>query len=526
MYTRNFKENKIKITFNEFLQLKNLNEQIIISPPLAVMPEFKLRGKTIQILIKEELKPNSTYNIFFGNAIGDLTENNPVENFQFIFSTGDVIDSLSIDGKLYNAWDLKPVKGVNIGLYLQGNDTIPLDSLPYFIKPYYLTKTNESGNFSLKNLANQSYLIFALNDKNGNMIFDQPSESIAFSDSLVTPYYLKAPFNDSISHDSGQVTKVAPLSLRPVPLGLALFQETDSIQRLLKVVVPNNYQVNFIFKRPVEHLIVESLHPEIQENWYIAEYNATRDTITYWIRNLGQDSLRMVLNENNFVDTINISLLKRTKGRRSEKDDLPQKKIELKNNLKNNLTDLNKPLTLTFGYPLASVDTSRIRVFENDTVGVNATFSFADSANRKFKVEYPWKKATAYSLHLFDSAFIDIHHSTNDSILIQFSSKSNEDYGNLIIQFTPKQASMNYIVQLLSGENVVRETFVAGEEKVSFTYLTPGKYRVRAIYDANNNGKWDTGHYIYKMQPEKVAFFPIEITIRANWDMEEAWELE
>ncbi len=190
IFSRNFDAEKIKITFNEFIQLKDINNQVIISPPMTIMPEFKLKGKSLVIDIQDELKGNTTYNIFFGSAIVDLTENNPLENFQFIFSTGDVIDSLSIDGQVYNAFDLTPVKNVNIMLYTNNNDTIVFDSLPYFVRPYYMTKTDESGNFSLKNLADQPYKIFALSDMNGNMIYDQPSELIGFINDTIVPIYI------------------------------------------------------------------------------------------------------------------------------------------------------------------------------------------------------------------------------------------------------------------------------------------------------------------------------------------------
>ncbi len=526
-YSRNFEGDKIKITFNEFVQLKNINDQIIISPPMSVMPDFRLKGKSVLIVLNEKLNKNSTYNLFFGDAIVDLTENNPFTNFQFIFSTGDVIDSLTIEGQIYNAPDLKPVKGVNIGLYPKGNDTIPFDSLPYFVKPYYLTKTDELGNFKLRNLSDKAYLLFALSDMNSNMIFDQPNESIAFLDSLITPQYIMQQKSDSIAEDSIIVSIPVSGTKPPAPMKMALFQEIDSVQKLLKVFVPRDYQINFIFKRPVEEFQVEPLNLETPDNWSILEYNASKDTITCWVNNTGQDSMKLIVKENNIIpDTLNLALVKRTKGKKQEIKEIVTNKLILKSNLKGNSIDLNKPVIFTSLYPLKSVDTAHIKLLENDTVPVNPFYSFPDSVNRKFMIEYQWKKSTPYSFIFYDSTFIDIHGAVNDSSSFRFTSKSPEDYGNFIIQFMPSVSSLNYIVQLLAGETIIRETSVVGENKINFTYLPPGKYTLKVIYDANSNQKWDTGDYIYKIQPEKVAIFPSEISIRANWDVEEVWELE
>jgi hypothetical protein len=526
MHCRNFHEEKIKITFNEFIQLKELNNQVIISPPMTIQPEFKLKGKSLLIEIKDQLKENTTYNIFFGSAIVDLTEGNPFENFQFIFSTGNVIDSLSIDGKVHNAFDLAPLKSVNIMLYTHSNDTIVFDSLPYFVKPFYMTKTDEAGNFSLKNLADQPYKIFALNDLNGNLIYDQPTESIGFIEDTIMATYIPPRINDTIENDSVNLEKIVPPRTPENRVKLAVFQEIDSIQKLLKVTVPKKNQILFIFKRPTHKLSVVPLNKDIHELWSIAEFNENRDSISYWVKDIGIDSLHLKISENDVIlDTIKIALFRKSKGKKSESKDEKPEKLEIKNNLKSNLIDLNKPLTLTFGYPLQKVDTAGIKFYENDTIPLKVKYSFADSVNRKITFDYRWKKATSYSILIYDSALVDIHNHKNDSLLIKFTSKSPEDYGNLSINLEVPATGINHIIQLISGGAVVRETQIKETGRVSFTYLNPGKHTLKVIFDDNNNGTWDTGDYIYKVQPETVRFFTEEINVRANWDVEEDWKL-
>ena len=172
------------------------------------------------------------------------------------------------------------------------------------------------------------------------------------------------------------------------------------------------------------------------------------------------------------------------------------------------------------------MDTSKILLFENDTIPVYPVVSFADSSSRKLSIDYRWKNSTSYRLFIRDSTFINIHHSVNDTIEMKFRSKSVEDYGNLYIQFKTARSGVNHIVQLLSGDKVFLEKQVKSEERIAFNYLAPGKYKLKVIFDLNDDGYWDTGDYIYKIQPEEVLFFPSEISIRSNWDVEETWEIK
>jgi len=522
----NFSQKKIRITFDEFIQLKDINSQVIISPPIDKTPEFKLRGKSLIIEMTETLKENTTYNIFFGNSIVDLTENNPFENFQYVFSTGNVIDSLSISGSIYNAFDLAPVKNINVMLYLNINDTIPFDSLPYFVRPYYLTKTDASGNFTFNNLIDQPFKLFALNDQNSNLIYDQPSEAIAFLDTLISPVYKQTKVPDTIESDTMVIDDIEKILSFKSGIKLALFNEADSAQKLIKVTLIKKNQLSFFFKRPVSNLTVRPLNLKTGLDWGIQEVNITKDTINYWIKNMIQDSITFEVSDNGIIlDTVEVAVVKKGKDKKQGSDARDTTILTIKTELKANHSELYQPFKLIFDYPVTTFNPTKLQLFKHDTIPVDAALSFTDPAQRKFDVDYKWSSATPYKLVIIDSAFFDLLHRTNDTLKFTFISKSVEDYGNFFINVKLPEAETNVIFQLLSGDKVQEEFIISGSERLSFIHLTPGDYKLKAIFDSNMNGKWDTGDYMYKKQPEEVRFYSSDITIRANWDVEEDWEL-
>lgn len=524
--SRNFKRKKIKITFDEFIQLKDINSQVIISPPLDQTPEFKIRGKSLIIEITGALKENSTYNIFLGNSIVDLTENNPVENFQYVFSTGNVIDSMSLAGSIYNAFDLTPVKSINVMLFLDNNDTLPFDSLVYFVRPYYLTKTDASGNFIFNNLINQSFKLFALNDQNGNLIYDQPTESIAFSETLIFPTFVQISEPDSIESDTVMMESIEKLMSFKTGIKLALFTETDSTQKLIKATLVRQNQLSFIFKRPTTSLIVRPLNLPDDLDWGIAEPNIAKDTIYYWLKNLSQDSITFEISDNDVIlDTVEVGVIKKSKNRKQGTGAIDTTLLTIKTELKTNHANLYKPFILAFDYPVISFNPDKIQLFEQDTIPVEAVKYFTDPVQRKFAVDYKWNSATPYKLVIIDSTFFDLLYRTNDTISFSFISQSVEDYGNFFVNVNLLNTSTDVIFQLLSGDKVKEEFIISSSERLSFIHLTPGDYKLKAIFDSNRNGTWDTGDYIYKIQPEEVKFYSSDITIRANWDVVEDWEL-
>ncbi len=548
-YTRNFDETRIRIYFDEFVELKDVNQQLIVSPPMEEMPEIKSRGRSIQVDFKEPLKDSTTYTLFFGNAIVDITENNPISNFLYVFSTGNILDSLTLKGLVTDAFTNAAVPDVSLMLYLDNNDTIPFDSLPYFVKPYFMTRTVANGEFTFNNLPDKSFKIFALEDQNATLTFDQPTERIAFIDSLVEPYYVPPVVkdtaelkNDSLSADTlnpapiqtdtlkvdsiPQDTMFNPLRTRQL-LNMYLFQETDSNQRFIKASLLKPQNIAFIFKNPViapDILVIDTV---IKDSWYIREDGVAGDTILYWMTEIPSDSLTFVIEDNGeILDTTRIALKATEKKRRGRKDkeDEEAKKESLKPDFMKGSPIPGKPFVVRFPYPIKTYNERDIMMIEGEDT-LFTRFEFTDSIRRKAVINRDWEESTRYKFIIPDSVFTDIRGLSHDTLTPSFTTKALADYGNFYVDITIGKPGANFILQLLEGDKKHREIQITEEGRVAFEYLLPASYQLKVIYDTNHNGKWDTGDYHYKIQPEAVNFFPKEITVRANWDIVEEWEL-
>ncbi len=563
IYSLNFKSDKIRIYFDEFLELKDISNELIVSPPMKKMPDIKLKGKSIIIEFKEPLRKNTTYNIFFGESVTDLTENNPVSNFQYIFSTGDVLDSLSMKGDILSAFNLEPIEGVNIMLYPDIYDTIPFDSVPYLVRPYYLTRSDENGHFILNNLSNGTFKIFALLDVNANLIYDQPNENIAYIDSMVTPWFIEPVLpNDSLQTDSlftdsllidflfKDSTGLDHTSTDPViseilatdtlrtdtlsndtvatapPLffSMLLFEEEDTIQRLDKAYLAGKNKIQFVFKTATENPKAIPLNISTTELPKIEELNKTKDTLTLWLLDPEIDSVTFQIVDMGIVlDTVEIAIVKKQRGNKKKKDKTPERP-GVKFNLKNGVILPENPLQITFNYPLKTFDTSGVLFIEAEDT-LKAEIQFSDSIRRHAIIDFPWKESTKYALIIPDSVITDIIGRSNDSIIEFFRTKPLEDYGNFKIDITVEHPSDFHIMQWIDkNENIIQEILVTADTSITFTNELPGVYLLKLIYDENKNRKWDTGNYLESLQPETIIYYEKAIEVRANWDIEESWK--
>ena len=520
-YSSQFNSNKIEILFNEFILLKDIKNQMIISPPLNEIPDVTVKGKTLVFEIKEKLKENTTYTIFFGNGIVDLTEGNILSAYEYVFSTGSRIDTMTINGKVVNAFSQKPEKDYYVMLYDKTDD-----SIPYKEKPYYLAKTNETGEYTLNNLRNIPYKIFALKDANNNFKFDQPIEKIAFADSLVIPHYKPIIKIDSTLKDSLQKDSIKPklnivkqFSLKD----LRTFQEIDSTQRLLRAEFVKKGQLLFAFRYPVKNLSIQVLDKFEQDKWKVEEWNATKDTLIYWILNPNIDSLSLIVNDNNqFIDTLNLRVKQKTT--KTPKNSIP--KIYPVVNLSQTF-DFYEKISFVFPNPIMKHDSLAVMLIK--AVDTTNTYAFCtDAVHRKFLIKNELKQGEEYKLVIKENTITDMLGSTNDSLVYYFKTNTIEDLGNfnVNININIKDTANAYIIQLLNErEDVLEQRYINRNTKLNFKYLTPGNYLMKAIVDVNRNKRWDTGNYLRKIQPEKVIYYPTKITIRANWELEENWEL-
>jgi hypothetical protein len=524
----------IRMDFNEFFQLKDPGNQIMISPPWLSGNDYKIRGKSLTIHLEDTLRPNTTYALNFGNSIADIAEGNILQNFTYVFGTGSYIDSLSIEGTVRDAFSLAPLKDVLVMLYLNNNDTVPFDSLPYKVKPFYVTRTNPEGYYKLTNLADTSYKLFALKDLNNNYLFDLPDEKIAFCDTLVQASYIVSALPvDSVKPDSMKADSLRKDSLilkTPIKRfnDLRLFQQFDSVQYVIRAETVQEKQVGIYFRYPLRDYCFNPLNAYPSTGWAIEELSRNRDTLYLWVRDYPSDSLILQMFDNEkIVDTVELDLSgHKGKTRAGKKDQAVVKRLAIKTNFQGRfLNQFKGDLRITFSYPLSSYNLSSILLFEGkDTL--KPSVSLTDSIQKTISVHCGWKEDKKYTVIIPDSSFYSITSITNDSTALSFSTRSIRDFGSLKMNITTQDTTANYIIQLLNEKDqVLEERFVTGSGKLNYEYLTPQKYKFRAINDRNKNNRWDTGTYLKNLQPEEVINFPKTLEIRANWEVEEDWSL-
>jgi len=582
-YSARFTGDRFEIDFDEFIELNNINQSLLISPPMDELPDFKAKGKTLLVKFNEELKENTTYTLFFGDAIVDITEKNPVVENTYIFSTGDRVDSMSMEGKVINAVDLQPAADVFVMLYKvtskavtlndNGNREIELDSMPMLLKPFYLSKTNENGQYKFNGLADEKYLIFALRDLNSNHIFDQPTEEIAFLDSLVQPVYSGPPqsllpdslqdvadslqtiISDSLQLDSTELILIDSLMLqtdsavmdstgvsdstlseaiiqKKLPIAtydLILFTNRDSTQRMLKGELLKRNTLEFSFSLPARSLDLIPVNYYSDSIWYLEKYSKRADTITWYLKNIPVDTLELVILDQ--ADTleylyINLNFDSQSSRSRVKKKDEEEKKIFLEwtsNTSRGNLL-LNQKPTILFEQPLASFNTSEGSLIIGEDTTYRPAAMLVDSFRMSLQFPIELQEATKYSYYFPDSSFIDWNGYFNQEIRMNFATKTPADYGKMTMIVKPKK-NQPYVLQMLNAQDVVvKETFFNSDTSISYKYVSPAKYKFKVVFDDNGNGKWDSGYYPDKIQPEKILFFNKEIDVRANWEIEETWQ--
>jgi hypothetical protein len=559
-----FDQTLVRINFNEYVTVNDINNQITISPIPAREPDFNLKGKSIQIDFIEKLKDSITYSINFGTAIRDYTVGNVLNNYRFVFSTGIIIDSCEIKGIVNDAFDLKPIEKCYVMLYDIFSDSIPLKE-----KPLYYARTDKTGQFEITNIRNGKYKIFALVDLNSNYMFDLPNETIAFLDTLVVSSVMinPIPINDtvSINPDSIKAMKTDTIKIRKdialkdsISLDTAkldslrksialmesirkdslkndsiskikfyklfMFQEKDTVQKLLKSNATESIKLTFIFRKGVKNLQIKPLNVEYDTVWKLEERSPTNDTIIYWLLKIKTDSLTLqVIDDGKIIDTTELRV-GQTKVVLGKGSAVPTK-FELRTNISSSGFDYYKPLLLNTPTPIKEYDLSRIKLLVKkdslqDTLQIIPYFK--DSIKKVLQIDYKWQEKANYTLFIPKGTFRDLHNNSNDTIIMPFKTKTYDDYGTLQINVILPDSSgnCNYIVQMLDDkEKVLSEKIILISGKNKYDYLNPGNYRIKVIKDSNGNGKWDSGYYTRKLQPEKVYYYPSIITIKAAWDI-------
>lgn len=532
--TTGFTGEEIRINFDEFIQLKDANNQVLISPPNQTGAEFSVHGKSLLIELHNPLAPATTYSITFGKAISDITEGNITATLSYVFSTGSYIDSISLGGVVMDAFDQKPQPDVMVMLYADENDTLRIDSLPMHVRPGYLTKTDETGRFRFRNIRNIPYLLFALKDQDGDLIYNLPNEKIAFADSLVKGWY-EAPVRidttrtDSlVNKDSTRIARdtatVVPKRGEPV---LYFFEKIDSVQRILKSGYIREGQIRLVFRFPTLQPAFTPLNFTPAPDWMLTESNTARDTVVLWTREIPVDTLQLLVFDKGLtVDTLLIPKPMKEERKRSGKQETsrPDRLRSSVSSIPDRINQFKADPVITFAAPLARFRSEKILLISGgDTL--RAKVRFADSAHRKISISHPWKEETKYRLFAPDSVFFSMYELTNDTINWDFQTRAEREFGSIQIKISTPASGQPLLVQMLNEKETVLETkVVSAPALLKFSYVTPGKYQFKIIFDRNQNGRWDTGDFRKKLQPERVEYFPKTIEVRSNWEIEETWE--
>ena len=489
-YQTNFKKQPIRITFDEWVEIKDAFNQVVISPPLAYSYELSIKKKSIifEFDEREELRDSATYTINFGEAVQDFTEGNPADNLRYVFSTGPYLDSLSVSGKIVDARTYQPVADALFMLYENTADSVVRTN-----RPFYFARTGEDGRFLIENVKAGTFKSFALLDNNLNYLFDQAQEAIGFPDSL-------------LEVQADQEPKV----------GVRLFTEEQPIRllddddtRYGKVKLTFNRepeQVQFSYQDAGHRQLLYEINPDTTFVWYELPAAAP------WSIYLQQDTL---LNDTVAVDA------------REREEFLKTAKLRLTEGPKRSIKPAG-PITLTFNHPLLFFDTAQLQLLQDTTeIVVQPTVSIdTSSGKRQLQLNHKWKPALPYQLQLLPGAVRDMYGLENDTIQIDFKAGVPKSYGNLLLTVDSLSADSAYVIELLSGEETVETFEVANttQFRTELKLMEPGSYTLRVTDDWNRDGRWTSGDYRRYRQPEPLYTRPLE-QLRANWDLEAAVDL-
>lgn len=570
-YSTNFDQEKIIIQFDEYVVLKNVDQELLISPSLEEKPIIKLRGKNILIKINNELKDSTTYGINFYESIVDLNESNMLKNFQFEFSTGNEFDSLYIAGNVKDAFNYTTTKGLYIMLYKEFNDSLPRTTIPE-----YVSKTDEDGNFIITNMKNINYYVFALNDLNNNLLFDLPNESIAFLDSTFNPGYkevqrtktiqlidsISPDFNDTIYIDS--INEYTEMVTTIGDVQLFMFLEENEQQYFVQYYRPLKEQIILSFNLEVSDSfkITPIIDTTFNETWFNKEEYIKNDSLVLWLTDsvlYNTDSLHFQINytmkDSNYEDYTRTDTLiiysdelapieEKEKAPKKERkfslNNLINKKDEVEEDtiVKSNLTfttnaktpfELYNEIEIIAKYPIKNINDTAIHFvkIEDDTVRTPYKFNMQiDSLFfRKIDLSFEKEESESYNVLIPAGAITDIYGNINDTLNFKFNVRSLDHYGTLKLNL--KNIKQNSIIQLLDDKEkiIIKELTIKSDTLLYFKNLDPKKYIVKLYYDDNHNKKWDTGDYEDLKQPEQVFYFPQEVIIKSNFDYDYEWDL-
>ncbi len=500
----NFASKTIELQFDEYITLKDVTNQFIITPQTKNTPDIEASGKKVIVKFDETLLPNTTYKLSFGNSIVDLRESNNLPNFEYVFSTGNIIDSLKLKGRVLNSTDLKPSSQILVGLYPGEAE----DSIIYKDKPLYLTRTDEQGQFSFSHLPDKSFKIAGIKDQNKNLVYDGSAEQVASPNKLANP------------KDSGEIF-------------MMLFKEIPFKSFIKKTAAGEYGKAYVIYNKP--QLFIKDVKAK---GLITYTQNKTLDTLSLYYRDTYDTLKTFVSYASAKTDTLYIKIpgLNVKNGRESS---VANQRYVLNTTIENSFPYFGV-LSFNLNFPVDSknISESKIQLIEqSDTLRpVVKTFKLLTEKGKdpviSFTLQTELKPESNYTLTVLDSALVDLPKRFNDSITYKFKTTIPDDYAQLNLKlFFPKKE--NYIVTLQNDkgqtidEQVVALSLTSTAEKmIEYKNLLPGNYYVKAVEDTNKNGQFDTGDYFSHTQPETIFINNSAIKLLAGWEIENEWMIK
>lgn len=547
----NVTTNKFSITFDENVQIKDVMNKVVVSPPQKSMPKVTAVGRYVKVEIVDTLLPNTTYTIDFTDAISDLNENNPLEGFAFDFSTGNVVDSLCISGMLFEAETLEPAQGMLVGVHSNLSDTA-VTTLPFD----RITKTNQYGQFTIRNLAPGTYRIFALNDINRDNKWDR-TEDIAFYDATIIPSATRITVNDTLraSDDSDSIVPHQATQFLPNDILLTWFNERYKSQYLVKYERKERHKIYFEFGAPSDtfpelRFVGGPRNGQLIDECAILDASPTRDTLSYWLTDtmiINTDSVTIqarylrtdTLDQLSWTtDTLKFNMRKskakkkeQKKKENEETDSVSTPKIELMK-LKTNASgtiDVFSPLFIYTDEPVYRFSDSAVHLeMQVDTLWTtleSPKFHKIDSLRpMSYQAFVKWEPGAKYRLTIDSLGVENIYGKWCGPNKLEFNVRNLSDYGNITFSIA-NLGDVSAVAQLLNNQDKPMRTEKVTGSNVAFRHVMPGVYYVRLFIDRNNNGKWDTGSLKDSIQPEETFYYHSKITLKKNWNIQQSWDL-
>lgn len=542
----NVKDRKIEIFFDEIVSLKDPSTKIIVSPAQTEMPRMSALGRKVTVELVDSLLPNTTYTIDFSNSIQDNNEGNAIDNFAFAFSTGSVIDSMRVSGYVLDSHTLEPMQSVVVGL--QSNLA---DSAFHKEKLQRVALTNDRGQFTIRNVSSGSYHIFALKDLDRDYKFGNPTEDIAFLDSIIVPSIGSREAADTVYNDLNEIDTIMRATRPayfPNDILLSMFNEDRKSQYLANNLRVDSTRISLTFAAASDTLPSLSIvgRNDVPDQWYTLERSQTNDTLTYWIRPphlVSADTLMVATtylrtdtasNLSWGTDTLKFTFQRqkaKKKKKNEETDSLEQIRFMELHPLANGTQEVYAPLLLQTGTPIERYSREAFhlqRKLQNDTTFYPAeikSIALRDStlSRRDLMLKVDWEPGAAYTLAVDSLAMTDIYGLQTKPLKVDFNVRKMEEYGNIVFNIPAVRDSA--IVELLDGTEKIVLRAPVKNHRAELLNLQPGKYYARLFIDRNGNGKYDTGNYDMHLQPEETVYYPGAINLKKNWDVEQTWDI-